>query len=212
MRKRILCVAIISFIFAVAWPLSALAEGYTKALSVKVGKYEPTDDIDDLDGDLYGAISINLYLSPKFALEFGLGKFDAEETFYGFDPFILGSYSEKDEISVIPLTINAKGILPYEWGELYGGAGLGIYLVDFDANLNSSFLGTATFSDSDTVLGFQLIAGILFNITETVYLGIDGQYILTQEAQGSDVVYGLPISIEGDVNGYTFSGLFGFRF
>ena len=212
MRKRILCVAIISFIFAVAWPLSALAEGYTKALSVKVGKYEPTDDIDDLDGDLYGAISINLYLSPKFALEFGLGKFDAEETFYGFDPVILGFYSENDEISVIPLTINAKGILPYEWGELYGGVGLGIYFVDVDANLYSSSLGTATFSDSDTVLGFQLIAGFLFNITETVYLGIEGQYILTGEAQVSDIVYGIPISLEGDVNGYTFSGLVGFRF
>ncbi len=86
MKKWIFFVAIIAFIFAVTWPLSALAEGETKALSVKLGIYEPTDDIDDLglDGDLYGAISINLYLSPKFALEFGLGKYDAEETFSGF--------------------------------------------------------------------------------------------------------------------------------
>ena len=214
MRQRILCVAIISFIFAFGWPLSVSAEGKTKALSLKVGKYEPTDDIDDmgLDGDLYLAISYNVYFSPNFALEIGLGRFEAEGTFSGFDPFILGSFSEKDELSVIPLTINAKGILPLQWGELYGGGGLGIYLVDFDANLSSSTLGSASLSDSDTVLGFQLLAGILFNITEKVYLGIEGQYIITGDAQASGIVFGVPITIEGNVNGYTISGIVGFRF
>ena len=113
---------------------------------------------------------------------------------------------------MIPFTINAKGILPLQWGELYGGGGLGIYLVDFDANLNSSTLGSASLSDSDTVLGFQLLAGILFNITEKVYLGIEGQYIITGDAQASGIVFGVPITIEGNVNGYTISGIVGFRF
>lgn len=214
MRKLILCVAIISFVFAIGWPLSVSAQDKTHAFSVKLGQYGPTGDIDDAggDGDLYGAISYNLYSSPQFALEFGLGKFDAEATVSGFDPFLLGSYSETDDFSAIPLTINAKGIFPLNWGELYWGGGVGIYFVNYEAVLDSSTLGRQSLSESDTVLGFQLLAGILFNITKTVYLGIEGQYIITGDAEFSGVVYGVPITIEGNYNGYTISGVLGFRF
>jgi opacity protein-like surface antigen len=214
MRNKILCLAIVSLIFAICEPQLVLAQGKANAISVKAGKYEPTDDIDDLglSGDLYGAISYNYYVSPRFALEFGIGKYDAEETFTGFDPVFLDSFSEKDEVSAIPLTINAKGILPLNWGELYGGGGLGIYFADFEADIQSSAQGPASISDSDTVFGFQLLAGILFNITPSFYLGIEGQYIITADAEASGVLYGVPVVLEGNLNGYTFSGVVGFRF
>ncbi len=213
MKKRILCLAIIFTIFA-AWPLSVLADGKTKALSVKVGQYWPTGDINDLqlDGELYGGISFNLYLSSNYALEIGLGQFEAEETFDRYGPISLGPYREKVAISAIPLTISTKGLMHYKWGEIYFGAGLGLYFVDYHADINSSSLGPATFSDSDTVLGIQFIAGFLFNITETVYLGIESLFIITGEAEGSGVVYGTPVSIKGDLNGITLSGLVGLRF
>ena len=211
MKKMILRVATVMLLLAFVCPAPLSAQDRATAITIKGGIYNGVDDLEEGDTGGNFAISYNRYFSPNFALEAGLGYFSTEATFADSN-VTLGSFTEKDELSAIPLTVNAKGILPLGWGELYGGVGLGAYFVDFDASLNSETLGSATLSDNDTIFGFQVLAGLLFNISETIYLGIEGQYIGTGDAEASGVVFGESITLEGNLNGYTVSGVLGFRF
>ena len=195
-------------------PFSAIGQDNSNYVSIKGGIYNPTGDLDDigLGTGKNVEVSFGHYFNPNFALELGTGYFATDETFSGFDPFLLGSFTEKDDISVIPITVTAKGVIPFQMGEFYLGAGLGIYLAEFKADITSSTSGSASLKDDDTVFGLDLLAGLTFNITPKWFLGVEGKYIITSDGTASGVVFGIPITLEGNFDGYTLSGVLGFRF
>jgi hypothetical protein len=202
-------------------------------MAVKAGIYEPTGDLDDadFDSDFNGEVAFGVYPIPNLALEVGIGYFEPEASYRWliFDP-VLGSANirEDDAVKVIPVTITAKGVFPAaDILEFYLGGGLGLYYADFDGKasvsgtlLGTPIAGTASFSDDDLVFGIHAVVGGIINITEALFLGMEGKFIWTDEAEADDDAVvssggesiAVPIVLEGDLNGYTVTGVVGVKF
>jgi|GEM_PF-755151 len=175
----------------------------------KAGAYIPNNDLDDFDTGVNAELAVNRYLSPYFALEATIGYAntddDANENFYTIP------VRADADIHIIPATASAKGVLPFTQGELYLGAGLGVYYLygDFDIQV-AGYEYTA--DDHDAVLGAHILAGVNINIDKRMFLGIEGKRIFTDEAELSDTIDDIPIEAEFDLNGYTLTGQVGYRF
>ena len=139
------------------------------------------------------------------ALELGVGYFKTEATFQGTLP-IVGTFREEDEISVIPVTLSAKGIYPINSVELFGEVGLGLYFSEGESNITSTGLGNIRIDDDDTAFGFHLGLGANFNITENIFLGLEGKYLW---AGAEFEAYG--IKLDADLDGFIVTGNLGFR-
>jgi len=214
--KRRYCLAPTLFLVLLFFSMTALAqEEAVKAprnyLSAKIGAYIPTSDLDEFDNGYYLDLMYNWYLSRYAALETGFSFYGTEATASGTSP-ILGSYTETDTVVVMPLKANIKGILPFPWGELYIGGGVGLYFASVEAMVTSTGLGAFYFTERDTVPGAQVKTGANFNIAESFFMGVEGEYMVTETADFSGQAFGMPITIESDLNGYTLSVVFGFRF
>ncbi len=209
MKRIVLCASLLCL--GLMLPFSVFGQNSPNYYSVKGGMYEPTGDIEDLGTGQNFEITFGHYFNPNFAFETTIGKFETDETFSGFDPF-LGNWTEKDELSVIPITFSVKGVFPLETSEIYLGAGLGYYVADFDAKLDSSTIGNVSVSLKNTVFGFNLLVGSNVNISDKWFIGLEGKYIITADAKDTAVVFGVPITFEGNLNGYTLTGVIGFRF
>ena len=73
-----------------------------------------------------------------------------------------------------------KGICPVGSLEAHignGEIGIGIYLADFEGVVTHNVLGTIRLDDDDTVFGVNLGVGANYNITEKVFIGVEGKYI-----------------------------------
>jgi len=178
---------------------------------IKAGIYTPTDDLDDFDTDFNGEVTFGGYLNPNFALEGGVGYFKTEASFSGVDP-IGGSYDEDDEVTAIPITLTAKGLYPGKTFEFYGGGGAGVYFANFESDVSTTSVGDFSFDDDDTVFGLHVLAGVNVNVSEVVFVGVEGKYIWTEEGKVMDTVLGIPVSLEANLNGYIVTGNIGFRF
>ena len=177
----------------------------------KGGVFVPKGDIDELDNGFSGEVLYNRYLTKNFAMEAGGGLYHSEGTFNGVEP-VVGSYTEKDEISVVPVKFNIKAIVPFSIGEFYLGGGVGLYLATVESNITSTGLGSFSLDASDVVFGAQFKAGTIFNINEKLFFGIEGEYMITDTAEFTEDVFGVPITVESDLNGFTINGVFGFSF
>ncbi len=89
---------------------------------------------------------------------------------------------------------------------------MGAYFVKLDGTLDNPALGVIVFDDDDAVFGLSLGFGVNYNITEEFYLGIEGKYLLTSNAEFGGVATSGLASLETDLDGYIVTGVFGFRF
>jgi outer membrane protein W len=176
-------------------------------LSLKAGVYFPTDDLEEADNGFYGEISFNHYITKYIALETGLGYFQVD-----YDESVSGLGSSTEDIYAIPIIANIKGVIPFEYGEFSLGAGLSGYYVNYDADVNLTGFGSSTVSDDDFIWGFQLLSSLNFNIAETFFLGLEGKYIFTEDAEIEGSIFGVPVSAEFNLNGFIATGVLGFRF
>jgi len=199
MKGKIGIFIVISCAFLMFAPLGAFAqENY---LAFKAGIYTPngdlTDDGADFDSGFAGEIAWGHYLTPNLVIEPAVGYFSTDDTIDGFLDI---------DISVVPVTATAKYIVPLQTGEVFFGAGLGVYFVAVDVEVTA--MGS-TFSDDDddTVFGGHIVAGANFDLSPQWFLGVEGRYLLTGEAEafGDD-------DLSADVNGYIFSAVVGYRF
>jgi len=166
---------------------------------IKLGAYVPDNDTEDIDTGFYNQISYNRYLNKNFAIEIGGG------SFFTSGKVISRDYSNREitisgDLYGYNLIFNLKAIIPFSNGEIYAGIGPSIYYLVGDEDKTSTV-------DSDIVIGGQIVAGLNFNVTDIVFLGLEGQYIFTEDAHFSDVY-----SLEASIDGYNISGVIGFRF
>jgi opacity protein-like surface antigen len=198
-------VSITVMLFLISFP--ALGAEKANYFAVKAGIYSPeSDDLEDFDTGFNGELAIGRYFHPDLALELGVGYFETEATFQGSLP-IVGDYREEVEISVIPVTLSAKGIYPINSVELFGEIGIGVYFSNGESNITFTGLGNIYIDDDDTPFGFQLGLGGNFNITQNVFLGLEGEYLWAgAEFEG----YG--IKLDADLDGFIVTGNLGFRF
>jgi len=123
-----------------------------------LGIFDPNDDLDGLRGYDSGGnfdIGVGSRVSPLFAID---GTFGG----YGTD---LGS----NEVTVVPLTIGARLIIPHPFIEPYFGAGLGLYFSSLDEPVNG-------IDDTSSDFGGYLSIGADFWLNPRVALNFEGKY------------------------------------
>ncbi len=141
-----------------------------------LGIFEPNDDRDGLEGyDTGGAFDVGIgsRVSPNLAIEGGFGAYSSERG--------------PDDLSVVPLTIGARLIIPAPVVEPYIGGGLGLYFADLDEP-------STGINDSDTTIGGYAALGLDAWLNPRTALNFEGKYHFAEpEFNGFDV----------DVSGWT---------
>ena len=204
MKRSAIIVLLLAAIFILSLPAASLAEhkkgeGY---IALKGGFYSPTsEDLRDngFKTDLNVEAVIGMYANKNLALEFGSGYFQTDSSVSG-----AGGFHEKAEISVVPVIATIKAVLPIDFVELYGGGGVGLYVVNFDDKGFDPVAGSFSGEDNDVVIGGHLVAGANIDITRKVFLGVEGKYLFTTEAK--------LLSSRVNLAGYTVTGVLGIRF
>jgi hypothetical protein len=123
-----------------------------------LGIFDPNDDLDGLRGYDSGGnfdIGVGSRVSPLFAID---GTFGG----YGTD---LGP----NEVTVVPLTIGARLIIPHPFIEPYVGAGLGLYFSSLDEPVSG-------IDDTSSDFGGYLSIGADFWLNPRVALNFEGKY------------------------------------
>lgn len=199
-----------AFMAGGVWADSADFKNYGR---LALGVNQPSGDLDDAGYDAGFNISATYgrYLAKNLVVEGSLGSFFTDQEFSG-STGITGSFTREDIISASSILGTIKGELPMGPVNLFAGAGLGLYVVILDSEIDTTFLGDLDAEDSDTVFGAHVVVGGDFNITHRVFIGVEGLYRWTTEFDMRDRVGTIPVEVEGDLDGYSISFMGGFRF
>lgn len=196
MTSKVRAILVLTMTLVFLLPISATGQEKRDYIIAKGGVYSPTGGLDDLNfgSGFDGEVAWGHYFLPNLALEVGAG------------------YFESDDIRVVPFLATGKAIYPTGNWELFAAVGVGAYFAKFDGTLNNPVLGTIHFNDDDAVFGLNLGFGVNYNISEEFFLGIEGKYLLTSDAEFGSVATNGSASLETDLDGYIVTGVFGFRF
>ena len=211
MKFRSLVCGLIVFSFAVVVPVQAKGQDYKNDLAIKSGIYAPTGSLDNFDVGFSGEVAYGRYVAPYLKMEFGLGYFECDGTFNRVKP-VLGSVSEDNDLSVVPVTATAKIVYGSETWAIFGGVGFGFYMANYKSTVSQSALGSFTLNDDDTAFGVQFVAGASYNFSKRWYLGFEGKYILTTDVEFQGTASGSPVVASGDLNGMLTMIFLGYRF
>lgn len=176
------------FIFSllILLPISAHGQFPEKYISIKPGVYYFTGDLeDDHPMGFFGGVFYGFRLFPNLVLESGTGYFHDGD--------------DGNDIRGVPVTLTLKGIYPFKNLVPYAGGGIGIYFTEYFGNLNGRYE-----EDKDNVFGGHLIIGAEYNITPMIFLGVEGMYIFTEDAEYN----GVKVNLDGFATLMTM----GFRF
>lgn len=146
---------------------------------MKLGIYSPESDELTDDRHFYtgwtGEISFGRYFHRNFAVELGVGYLEAD----GEDANLQAPrpWVADFDIRAIPLTLTAKGVLPLRNVDLFAAAGVGLYFVRAKVNLTMHPVGSDSFDDDDIVFRFHGGLGANFNVTQNIFIGMEGKYL-----------------------------------
>jgi opacity protein-like surface antigen len=89
------------------------------------------------------------------------------------------SRSEKGRtaFNVFPVTWSFKKFVAFEKGEYYGLGGFGVYYI----RERESAAGYGLSRDRETDFGFHAGLGLQYNITPSLFLGVEGRYIFFEK-------------------------------
>lgn len=179
----------------------------------QLGLYQPLTDLEDADFDTGAQVGVGYgrYLNEHLLFETSVESFAVDRDVSGFSS-TAGSYSRDDYMYASGILVTLKG--EYSTGNIdfYGGGGIGIYGATLDSEVDSNRLGSFDKDDFDTVFGVHAVLGITYNITETIFTGLEGKYRWTGDIEHSETVASIPIEYEGDLSGYSVAATLGFRF
>ena len=189
-------------LIGITFPASA-ADNLANYLVIKGGLYSPSNslDLDNFNGGqrsrldsktgFNGEVAIGHYFAPVFAMELGGGYFESKGSPAG-EP-------GHARLKVVPVTANAKVVIPVGRFEPYGEFGIGAYFTKFDVDGNlGSFSG-----DSKVTYGLHAGTGVNINITSATFLGVGGRYLWAKPSYGGQDI---------KVGGFTATVALGFRF
>jgi hypothetical protein len=137
----------------------ARGEGYFFA---HLGGYEPNSEIDGLKGYDSGGhfdVGIGSRLNAVFAVDGSFGAFAAERG--------------NDEVSVVPLTVGARLIIPGPFIEPYVGGGLGLYATRLKEAPAAGYSGI---DDNRTDLGGYFSIGTDLWLNPRMALNLEGKH------------------------------------
>ena len=179
----------------------------------QMGMFFPGSDLDDADLDegFQSAFSYGRYLTKHLKLEGTLDGSTLDRDFVGANA-TAGAYSRDDHLSSVGILIALKGVYPVGSFDLFGGVGVGLYSVRLESEIDSRKLGTFDTDEDDSVFGAQFSLGTNYNITERFYVGVEGKYLWTEDAEISMRTAEIPIEYDGDLSGYSLAFTAGWRF
>jgi opacity protein-like surface antigen len=203
MKKYLLLIVTTLAMIGIRSPASAI-EYPANYLMVKGGIYSPSEshDIRDFNGGgslshmdskngFNGELAVGHYFLPVFAAELGVGYFESKGS--------PAAEPGKTRLKVVPVVATAKALLPLGVVEPYGEFGIGAYFTEFDVEGNlGNFSGS-----SEVTYGLHAGAGVNFNLSETVFLGVGGRYLWAKPSFG-----GQDITLDG----FTTTANLGLRF
>lgn len=179
----------------------------------QIGSFQPSNNLDNqnFDTDFYGGISYGRYLNENLKIE---GAVEGYSTERDFSCYISNSgyYKQEDFLGVTVLLVTLKGEVPLGLVDIYAGAGVGLYGVAIYSDIYSERYGYIDTDDYDAVVGVHASVGMNFNITEWIYLGVEGKYHWTDEVHLKETAASIPIQYKGNLNGYTVGLNIGLRF
>jgi hypothetical protein len=181
--------------------------------SIKPGIYSP--QANQLDSGLNAEIAFGWRFHRNFAVEMGVGEFivDGKDQFLG--PAGITGKVDAD-ISVTPIILTFKGILPYKKWEFFGQGGIGAYLVygEFTPRVSAGGvpLSVDDVDDYDTVFGTHLGLGFHYYITPKVFVGAEGKYLWTEKVKMDDGSFGISSLSNFKLNGILATAIIGVKF
>lgn len=178
-------------------PSVSLAAYPSNYVVLKGGLYSPSDDFDlegqhfNRDDGFVAEIAYGHYFAPIFALELGAGYFESKAT--------AAVPAGETKFKVVPVTLTGKLLFPIGPFEPYGEFGIGGYITETDLS------GTVNqaLDSTKSVFGLHAGAGVNFNITQNIFLGVEGRYLWAKPSWG-----GTDIKLDG----FTVTADLGFRF
>jgi len=184
--------------------------------TLKLGIYSPQSDelrteYAHFDTGWTGEISFGRYFHPNFGVELGLGYLETDATDGTFNDPDWGPWGADLRITAIPLTLTAKGILPLRNVDLFAAAGVGFYFVKGEADWTTLLYGDGSFDDDDTVFGFHVGLGANFNVTQNIFIGMEGKY-LWASPEFEETILGERWEFDADLDGFTITTNIGYRF
>ncbi len=208
------CIFTTVLVFAFLIPINAFAIS-PFYIALKPGIYSPqSSDLDGFDTGFNGEIAFGYRFNPNIAGEIGIGYFNTqgEKTIGGT------TYTSREfNIDVFPVTFTLKAILPYKKWEFFGLGGVGVYIVSRDNNDDHHYYYGHDYHhddddyDYDAVFGGYLGAGINYNITPKIFVGVEGKYLWTDKVKIEYEGSGAPRA-EFRMDGVIATAVIGFRF
>jgi opacity protein-like surface antigen len=162
--KKVALLSVLSVLVAI--PALAVPPDY---MTLKLGGYFPqrSDLKDDFSTGFIGEWAIGHSFHPNMAMDFSIGYFETKAN----------NKEAIAKLSVVPVFLNIKGVIPMARGEIYALAAGGLYVVTGEGSVSG-----VTFEDSDTPFGWQVGIGGNYNLSETVFLGLEGKYFKMKPA------------------------------
>lgn len=191
-----------TLLLMVAQPVFAETPGY---VAFKLGNYMPqANGVDRFKDAFCAELGGGYYFHENLALELGIGVTISESK---ASATTAAGTAAKGGLWITPVTLGVRGSIPLGAFEPFATAGIGAYYVKVKAGSALPGGGAVTGSQTDVVFGSYLGLGANYNITRTVYLGLEGKYFWAQPTftvQGNDV--------EADIDGIYLTGNIGYRF
>lgn len=181
-------IALVVMVSLVSVP--AFAERLDNYAMVKLGVYSLRSHFlmgSDFSKGFDGELALGRYFNRYLAGEFGLGYFKTT--------------SESDQITVVPVTVTGKGILPLGRVELNAGAGIGGYFAKAESDTGRGF---GFHSNNGTALGWHVLTGANFNVMPNIFAGVEIKYLWVKPSFGP--------KWDSRLDGITTTANLGFRF
>jgi opacity protein-like surface antigen len=185
-------------------PSVSRAEIPSNYVVLKGGFYSPSKDFsfDNVNGGqtdrrdsktgFDGEVAFGHYFLPVFATELGVGYFESKDS--------AAAQPGEAKLKVVPVVLTAKGLLPLgSVVEPYGEFGIGAYITKLDVTVADARVS----GSSKTTVGLHAGAGVNFNLSQNLFLGVEGRYLWAKPSFG-----GADVKLDG----FTLTGDLGFRF
>lgn len=212
--SRLFATILIIVICVMCFGVSTAAESKRKNYVFgQVGMFQPDGDIDDLDFDtgLDGSFGYGRYLTQHLVVEGALDAFGTDRATSGQHD-VGGFYTSDEWLIGMGGLVTLKGVVSAGPVDMFVGAGVGIYSVIWLIDVESSNLGSFGRDDSDFIFGAHAVLGANYNINQFWFVGLEGSYRWTEDAELTDTVAGIPLFYKGDLSGYSVEVTVGFRF
>jgi len=155
-------------------------------LSANIGLYEPNSYVEGLDQygtGWSGNFAIGSRVSPFAAIEGGVGYYQAS--------------TGSNDVSVVPVTIGGRLIIPNPVFEPYMGGGIGVYFASLKEPPFAPPFNYAGTDDSEATIGGYISFGLDMWLNPKVALNVEGRYQMADPSFTTNTGRSFDVDVSG---------------